>query len=58
MLYLIACTLIASGLIALWLLSYRYPRIRCEIAGHEPKCSIVGYDLRWHCENCGRQVVL
>lgn len=54
--FTIFCSLIAAAFIAALLLSCRYPRIKCEIGGHEPKCSIVGYAMRWHCERCDKEV--
>lgn len=58
MTFLFFCTLIAAAFLAAHCLMPRYPKLRCALYGHEPKCAIVGYDMRWHCTRCDKEVTL
>lgn len=58
MIFLFVCSLIAFAFLAAHCLMPRYKWLYCALYGHEPKCGIVGYDMRWHCERCNKQVVL
>lgn len=60
MIFLAFCSLVALAFIAANVMSRRYPSIKCALYGHEPKLSNVkvAQDLKWHCENCGKEMVL
>lgn len=56
MTFLLVCSLVAAGVVATVLLSRRYPRIKCEIGGHEPKCGIEDHGvIRFTCAHCGKE---